>query len=212
MTIGEAQRTIAYQGIVENLLALRDEARDNNHGEIKAINQILASVMSLQLIDRFSRMPTAGTRNSIEPVLQGTTKRASKKAPPFLTKKPPMVSPLAELVPKWARIGGHVLWTPEAEGVEEGAATGPHLSSLLVLCEYYSFGFHMIWRITTATIDATMKPARTYHPIMDYPPLPISNHTSFALDVWNHAEQGMRRGNGSLSHKYAPHYYLGLKG
>jgi len=99
MTIGEAQRTIAYQGIAGNLLALRDEARDGNDGEIKAMNRILASIMSLQMIDRFSRMPIAGTRKSIEPVLLGTTERASKKAPPFLTENPPRVLPLAELVP-----------------------------------------------------------------------------------------------------------------
>jgi len=99
MTTGEAHRTIAYQGIVGNLLALRDEARDGNDGEIKAINRILASIMSLQMIDRFSRMPIAGTRKSIEPVLLGTTERASKKAPPFLTENPPRVPPLAELVP-----------------------------------------------------------------------------------------------------------------
>ena len=99
MTTGEAQRTIAYQGIVGNLLALRDEARNGNDGEIKAMNRILASTMSLQLIDRFSRMPIAGTRKSIEPVLLGTTERASKKAPPFLTENPPRVLPLAELVP-----------------------------------------------------------------------------------------------------------------
>jgi hypothetical protein len=99
MTTGEAQRTIAYQGIVENLLALRDEARDGNEGDNKAINRILASIMSLQLIDRFSRMPIAGTRKSIEPVLLGTTGGASKKAPSLLTEKPPRVLPLAELLP-----------------------------------------------------------------------------------------------------------------
>jgi len=97
MTTGEAQTTTAYQGMVGNLLALRDEARDGNHGEIKAINQILASIMSLQLIDRFSRMPVPGTRKSIEPVLPGTTDRASKKARPSLTENPPRVLTLAEL-------------------------------------------------------------------------------------------------------------------
>jgi hypothetical protein len=100
MRTGEAQTTIAYQGIVENLLALRDEARIGNNGGIRAMNQILANVMSLQLIDRFSRIrPTLATRKSIEPVLQGTTERASKKSPPFLTENPPKVLPLAELVP-----------------------------------------------------------------------------------------------------------------
>ena len=83
MTTGEAQTTIAYQGIVGNLLALRGEARDGSHGEIKAINQILASVMSLQLIDRFSRMPpTLATRKSIEPVLPRTSERTLKNALP----------------------------------------------------------------------------------------------------------------------------------
>ncbi len=83
MTTGEAQTTIAYQGIVGNLLALRGEARDGNHGEVKAINRILACVMSLQLIDRFSRMPpTLATRKSIEPVLQRTTERTSRNTPP----------------------------------------------------------------------------------------------------------------------------------
>jgi hypothetical protein len=100
MTTGEAQGTIAYQRIVENLLALRDEARNDDHGEIKAIDQILASVMSLQLIDRFSRMPTAGTRNSFEPVLRGSANGASKKAYFSLTKNPPKLPPLAALVPK----------------------------------------------------------------------------------------------------------------
>ena len=84
MTIREAQSTIAYQGIVENLLMLRDEARDGSNGDIKAISQILASVMSLQLIDRFSLMPPSlATPRSIEPVLAGTTERASEKAPTF---------------------------------------------------------------------------------------------------------------------------------
>ena len=83
MTTGEAQTTIAYQGIVGSLLALRGEARDGSHGEIKAINQILASVMSLQLIDRFSRMPpTLATRKSIEPVLPRTSERTLKNALP----------------------------------------------------------------------------------------------------------------------------------
>jgi len=83
MTTGEAQTTIAYQGIVGNLLALRGEARDGSHGEIKAINRILASVMSLQLIDRFSRMPpTLATRKSIEPVLPRTSERTLKNALP----------------------------------------------------------------------------------------------------------------------------------
>jgi hypothetical protein len=100
MTTREAQTTIAYQGIVGNLLALRGEARDGNHGEVEAMNRILASVMSLQLIDRFSRMPpTLATRKSIGPVLLGTTERASKKAPPFLTENPPGVFPHGELVP-----------------------------------------------------------------------------------------------------------------
>jgi len=83
MTTGEAQTTIAYQGIVGNLLARRGEARDGSHGEIKAIKQILASVMSLQLIDRFSRMPpTLATRKSIEPVLPRTSERTLKNALP----------------------------------------------------------------------------------------------------------------------------------
>jgi len=99
MMTGEAQTTIAYQGIVGNLLALRGEARDGNHGEVKAINRILASVMSLQLIDRFSRMPPSlATRKSIEPVLPRPTERTSKNATPLSTENRPKALALAELV------------------------------------------------------------------------------------------------------------------
>lgn len=99
MTTGEAQTTIAYQGIVGNLLALRGEARDSNHGEVEAIDRILASVMSLQLIDRFSRMPpTLATRKSIEPVLPRSTERTSKNALPLSTENRPKVLSFAELI------------------------------------------------------------------------------------------------------------------
>lgn len=86
MTTREAQSTIAYKGIVENLLMLRDEARDGSNGEIKAMSRILANVMSLQLIDRFSLMsPNLATPRSIEPVLARTSERASEKARTFST-------------------------------------------------------------------------------------------------------------------------------
>lgn len=99
MTTGEAQTTIAYQGIVGNLLALRGEARDSNHGEVEAIDRILASVMSLQLIDRFSRMPpTLATHKSIEPVLPRSTGGTSKNALPLSTENRPKVLSFAELI------------------------------------------------------------------------------------------------------------------
>ena len=88
MTTREAQSTIAYKGIVGNLLVLRDEARDGSNGEIKAMDRIIANIMSLQLIDRFSRIPVPGTRKSIEPMVLRPTERASKNAPLFLTENP----------------------------------------------------------------------------------------------------------------------------
>jgi len=99
MTIGESESTAAYQAIVGNLLALRDEARNGNDGEVKAINCILATAMSLQLVDRFSRIPVPGTRKSSEPVPTGITGRVSKQPPSSLTDTPWSVPPLAGLVP-----------------------------------------------------------------------------------------------------------------
>ena len=99
MTIDESESTAAYQAIVGNLLALRDEARNGNDGEVKAINCILATAMSLQLVDRFSRIPVPGTRKSSEPVPTGITGRVSKQPPSSLTDTPWRVPPLAGLVP-----------------------------------------------------------------------------------------------------------------
>jgi hypothetical protein len=98
MTTGETQTSMAYKGIVDNLMALRNKAQDDNHGEITPINSILASVMSLQLVDRFSRIPIAGAGNSMQPVPPGATDRASKKASPWSIRTSPKVLPLAELL------------------------------------------------------------------------------------------------------------------
>lgn len=94
---GEEQSAAAYQAIVGNLLALRDEARNGKHEEVRAMNCILATVMSLQLINRFSRIPVATPQKTKEPILAGTKDRVSKEAPTLLTDNPWTVPRLAEM-------------------------------------------------------------------------------------------------------------------
>jgi len=45
--------------------------------------------------------------------------------------------------------------------------------------------------MTITAMIATAKPARTYHPIMDNPPLLTVNDTPFALQVRNRELKGM---------------------
>ena len=85
MMTREKQTAMDYEGVVENLLAIRDQAREGNGRELKAINSILASVLAMQLIDRLSRIPVGGARNSTQPLPLGTAGRASNKAPISLT-------------------------------------------------------------------------------------------------------------------------------
>lgn len=64
MTTEEARRSISYGSIVSNLLALRDEVRENTHEEAAAIERIVSDVMALQLHDGYvSQKSMAYSRN-----------------------------------------------------------------------------------------------------------------------------------------------------
>jgi hypothetical protein len=63
MTTGEAQRIATYESILRNLLTLKDQLRETNSVEAKAIDKIAADVVSLQLRDGYSRVHTAKNRN-----------------------------------------------------------------------------------------------------------------------------------------------------
>ena len=64
MTTEEARSSISYGSIVSNLLALRDEVRETNHGEAEAIERIVTDFTALRMRDVYIAEMSIANRRS----------------------------------------------------------------------------------------------------------------------------------------------------